>query len=677
MNFKECIDGAVAGGRLSQERAEKAKQAFDEDFERSISEGFDESAAQLHAAKASTESISNLNATRRWQKVKQMQAAYTIEKRIINADDPARELEHIMAEVEDNYDNVRGVALSFLDNMLQKYKPRALRTSRTDGLDDVVKAAYGKEASAEAKADAKAIGDMVDLLRKWANQHGANIPDSPNNRIFQTHDAVKVSNARVYKLQDGTTTNTWVEDHLQEGIIDWEVMRFDGKLIPAGQRREALARTYEGIISDGAMRDKYVLEAEGSNLASRLSRDRFIHYAGPEAWTSMQGKYGAGNLFEQTIGMVDHMAKEISMLRSFGPSPASMREFASRLSKNQMTKNAKEAGTNVQKAAKEADRASQVFNDMFDIHDRRVTSADGNWMVQAISGFRTVAVGSKLGGVAIPSFFGDLANAKVINKLYGLPQAGVMRRYFDEVAAGRVGNEDAIRSGIIFENGINLAASRVRYFGALDGPHISRVFSDQVYRIGLAAAHTQVARNAVGKQFLGFLHDTKKTKFDDHPLAAAMLEMQITAKDWDQFRKTPSQKVSGVNFLRPIDMFKAGNAQDKEVAEKFGNLLQQYIRMAVPDTTLRSRRAVGEHIDPNSALGQINRTMLSLLSFPISLHFNQLRKISELPNVRDKMAYGAAYVGTLTVAGAFITQAKALASGSQLYDMSPVDEKEI
>lgn len=671
MSFRDCIQSAIDAGRVSEKNGQRAQEAFDEALERGLAEGLDEGTAAFQASKQAVESISNLDSTRRWQKVKQMQSAHQIMKRLEGADDPGRELRDIMLEVENSYENVRATAMSGLGAYLRKYKPRALRPSRTDGLDDIVRAVFGEGGDAEAQASAKALLEVQDLLRKWANLHGATIPDSPNARLFQTHDAVKVDNVRKYTLKDGTETNTWVEEHLQPGVLDWEVMRFEGKPIAEGQRREVLMRTYEGIISDGALREKYLIEGGTPNLASRLNRDRFLHYANADAWLTMQTKYGSGNLFEQTIGMVDQMAKDISMLRTFGPSPNSMAEFAVRVAEQRAARIGNAKGADKQATLQQARRDAKAFKEMLEIHDRKVTSADGNFLVQAISGFRTVAVGSKLGGVLIPSFFGDLTNAKIMSKLTGVPQMGLVRRYFDEVAGGAVAQDDAVRLGVIYDNAIGLAHSRIRYFGALDGPHAARVFSDQVYRIGLASAHTQVARNAVGKQFLGFLHDTKGIAWENHPTAAFFEQLGITKSDWDAFRSQPSAEVSGAKFLVPLDMFRSGGRSEQQIAEKFGNAMQAYIRRAVPDTNLDSRRAAGEAIDPNSPWGQIARTMTSLLSFPIALHYNQLRAIRDLPNIRDKMTYAAAYFTFMTASGAIITQAKALASGQQLYNMNP------
>jgi len=78
MSFKDCIDSALLVGRISESKADKAKAAHEAEFERAKLEGMDEASAELAAARAATEEISAANATRRWQKMKDIQAAHII-----------------------------------------------------------------------------------------------------------------------------------------------------------------------------------------------------------------------------------------------------------------------------------------------------------------------------------------------------------------------------------------------------------------------------------------------------------------------------------------------------------------------------------------------------------------------------------------------------------------------
>ena len=230
MSFKDCIDSALLVGQISGSKADKAKAAHEAEFERVKLEGMDESAAELAASRAATKEISEANSNRRWQKMKDIQAAHTITQRLTKAKDPVQELEAVMAGVEYDYMFVQSVALSYIDHLMMKYKPTVRNSTPEKGQDEIIDAFYGKSSSAEAQADAKAITDMYEMLRKWANRHGASIPATKKGHLPQTHDGAKVSRVQEYTRADGSRSNTWVDDHLQEGIIDWETMRLEGKL---------------------------------------------------------------------------------------------------------------------------------------------------------------------------------------------------------------------------------------------------------------------------------------------------------------------------------------------------------------------------------------------------------------------------------------------------------------
>ena len=664
MSWRDCIQSAIDSGRISAAKGARAFETFDEKFDEAIADGATEGEAVLRAADAAVEEITELNKGKRWARINEMQRQHDIYQRLMKATDPRRELERIMVDTELSYETVRGIAMANLDRLLMKYKPKkgGLHVP-TDGLDDIVYAAYpdtAGRASREGKELFDAIFEAQEVLRKEANMYGANIPENPNRRLAQTHEQ---------RLVQAVTKETWVEDHMR--TLDWDVMRFEGKAISEAKREEVLGRVYDGIVNDGAGRGSPAQNQQPS-LANRLARDRFLYYKDADSYIAMQKKYGRGNLYEQTIGLIDHMSMEISLLKHFGPSPDTTREFAKRVGRERAAQlnNARPVGKrNV--VNNYDDYAREVFDEMYAIHTRQIGSPDGNLMAQTFSTLRTIAVSAKLGGVFIPTVFGDIANARVARRMMNLPEVRVIRSYFANFVPTKAKTQEAIRAGIIFENGISLAFNRQRYFGALDGPHWARRWSDITYRAGLAAHATQVGRNAAGKEFMGVLASYKDTSFDELPFAPLLIENGIEAADWDAFRATPLYNFGGATWLRPIDMWQAGDDTAKKVAEKFQNAMQLYIRTAIPEPTLRSRVAMGEAIPPNSFRGQLWRTMTSLVSFPVSIYFNQLRRIAEAPRIRDKLNYAARYFAWMTAGGMFITQVKALANGQELYNMDP------
>jgi hypothetical protein len=177
-------------------------------------------------------------------------------------------------------------------------------------------------------------------------------------------------------------------------------------------------------------------------------------------------------------------------------------------------------------------------------------------------------------------------------------------------------------------------------------------------------------RNAQGKQLLGMWANHAGDNFDDLPFAPFLIERGITKQDWDAFRATPLTDVRGTKFLVPRQMFLTG---DKIVAQKFSDAMQLFIRTQVPDVSLRSRRAMGEFVDPNSATGQAIRTLSSLFAFPVTIWYTQLRRISDAPGIRNKLVFGARYVTAMTLAGFAIEQMRAITQGKELHDATSAD----
>lgn len=657
MSFRDCIQSALDSGRLSAGKAAEAFAAYDEAFER-IKVDEPEDIADTLAAKEVLETITTLKAAKRHERLNIMQRSHELHTRLMNSKDPARELQEIVTDLELSQQTVRSFAMANLDRLMDKYGPKlaGLRVNRD--LDDVVRAAYGDAPSPEAKAHADSIIETWDMLRQWANMYGVNIPENANARLPQTQEAAKVR---------AVSEREFIDDHLQHA--DWDVMKFGGKLIPVEKREEILKHTYEGIISDGFDRPE-TAQLNAPGLATRLNRDRFIYYKDADSYIAMQEKYGAGTLYEQTINTVESLAKDIALLKVFGPAADSMREFTKRTALKRAADLNLARPADKRTLVDKMKRQVELFDDEIKIHSWHVVSADGNAAVQSFSAGRSIIVNALLGGSFIPNLLGDIANASVMRHVIKMPEVSVFRSYTKEFLSSSRTKREAAQLGVIMQSMISLAQGRARYFGALDGPMSVRRFTDISYRLGLANHHNQMIRNAQGKQLLGLWANHAGDEFDDLPFAPFLIERGITKSDWDKFRATPLTDIRGAKFLVPRQMFLTG---DKEVAQKFSNALQLFIRTQVPDTSLRSRRAMGEFIDPNSAAGQSVRTINTLYAFPVTIWYDQLRRIAEAPGIRDKLVFGARYTTAMTLAGFAIMQMRAITQGKELHDATDVD----
>lgn len=657
MSFRDCIQSALDSGRLSAKKADEAFAAYDEAFERArVAEP--EGVADGIAAKEVLEEITALKSAKRHERLNIMQRSHELYTRLMASKDPARELQEIVTDLEMSQQTVRSIAMANLDRLMDKYGPKLAGLKVNRDLDDVVRGAYDETVSPEAKTHADAIVETWEMLRQWANMYGANIPENVNARLPQTQEAVKVR---------AVPEREFIDDHLQHA--DWDVMKFGGKLIPVEKREEILRHTYEGIISDGFDRPE-TAQLNAPGLATRLNRDRFIFYKNADSYIAMQEKYGAGTLYEQTINTVESLAKDIALLKVFGPAADSMREFTKRTALKRAADLNLARPTDKRTLVDKMKRQVELFDDEVKIHSWHVVTADGNLAVQTFGAVRSIAVNALLGASFIPNLAGDLANASAMRHVLKMQEVSVFRSYSKEFLSSKRTKMEAAQLGVIMDSMVSLAQGRARYFGALDGPTSVRRFTDISYRLGLANHHTQMIRNAQGKQLLGMWANHAGDEFDDLPFAPFLIERGITKQDWDAFRATPLTDIRGAKFLVPRQMFLTG---DKEVAQKFSNAMQLFIRTQVPDVSLRSRRAMGEFIDPNSAAGQSVRTLGSLFSFPVTIWYNQLRRISEAPGIRNKLVLGARYVTAMTFAGFAIEQMRAITQGKELHDATDAD----
>lgn len=661
MSWKDCITTALETGKITAARASKAHAAFDKAYNEAIAAGEPEGKAVSAATESAVEQLTTLNKTKRWARLNEMQRAHELHTRISNATDVPKELENILRDLDNTHESASGILMANLDRLQLKYKPKLGGFHQpVAGLEDIVRAGYGETTSPDSKLFYDSLFEAEETARKWANSLGAAIPENPNRRMPQMiveRSVAAVSQDQFY--------------HDFYDALDWDIVRYAGKAVDIGDREKVLRDIYDAIVTEGNLREGTAQHRTGGLLA-RLNRERFFYYKSADDWIRLQEKYGSGSIYDQVINGVDMSARYISMLQVLGPNPDAAKEFVKREALKRASALDLAKTANKQKFLDKAKRATNVFEEGYKIHAMHVPGLEGNIPMQTLTAVRQTAVNALLGGVFIPSVFGDLANMKAARLYAGLPQNKVLREYLSNWIPTRANIKAFVSDGIIFQNAVSLVHQKQRYFGPLEGPNLVRRIGDITYRATMAAHHTQVARVASGQKMLNVFAQYRNKDFHDLPIAAYLTELGVTKEDWDKFRVTPVYERGGGEFLRPIDLFNAGDAK---TAVKFANVMQDFSRLSVPSPSLRSRVAAGESVDPNTARGQLMRNTVSLMSFPIAITFNQLRRIAGAPGIRNKSVLAANYFLWTMSAGMLITQTKALVGqGQNLYSMDPTDE---
>lgn len=655
MSFKDCIESAVETGRISAKRGAEGKAAFDKHFADAKAGGMDDVAA-IHAAQNSAvEAVSSAKGEKAWERLNDMKKAHKHYLRFKDAADPGAELDGLLANIQTSYDRISGQAQAYLSQMLLKYKPTYGGLVQTlDNMDGVIEAAYKTGGNAEAKQMAEALGETYEFLRTRANAEGVSIPKNDKFILPQTQDRIKVN---------AVLEPDFVND-MQEHL-DWNVMEFYGEKVLPSARPDVLVGRYKNIITNGNISINPA-QANVEHLAGRMSRDRFFYYKSADSWKKMQEKYGSGNVFQQTIGMIDKMSRDIATIEHLGANPNVMKAFVEKL--------ADKRAAELQVAKKPKGKSWQVrtndaksrFDRGYKIFSHHVLNGEESVSVQTLSTIRTSLVTAKLGG-AFLSNLNDIMTAKWAAHLNGLPEVGLIRQYISNFINGKISAEQAIQDGVIYQSGTSLAHGYQRYFGPLDGPIWAQRFSDIVYRSQGATLHNSTIRHVTAQRLQGYWGLNAGKTFDKLGArhVAALEAFGITEKDWDEFRKTP---LSDKNFLRPIAMRQAGG--NGRIADKFADFMMAHIRLSAPERSLRTRTFLAEDIPVNSFAGQRNRALSVLTGFPAEIMFNHWKRIMEAPTPKDKGALAARFFIYMTLGGAFITQVKALAAGDNPYDMT-------
>ena len=658
MTFVDCIRTAVTTDKIKPAKGAAAEQVYNNELAAALASGMSRSAAEDAAASAAVDAITKLTAEARWRRINEMRRTHEIYELFQNSKDLRDTLITFFDGIESAHHRVSGQAMALMAQTIEKYRPRlAGLWHPVSDMTEIARAAFGQPVkNPVAKVLADELLAAMEYLRKSANAVGATIPQNPNRRLPQTHDWIKV---RRYSETE------WVNDHIN--TLDWTLMRYKGKPIAVADRAAVLKITYEGIRTDGTSRIVPGHSA-ADHLAARISQSRFLYYKDADAYLAMQKKYGSGNMFQQTIGLIDSMSRDIAMLEKMGPNPGAMHNFINNLVQRKAgDESLKSDVSQVSGVRWELNR----FEERFKIFNMLVLNGEDSLLAQGMAATRTVLLASKLDGAYLANI-GDFAlmkNTAMANKLPGM---SIIKAYVQNFVPNEKNRMFAMRSGLIAESAISMASAYQRYFGALDGPVGAKRYADFIFRVGWLTAHTQAAKFAWKLEFMGMLADHAAMKFDDLPFVDLFKEKSITKADWDFFRQTKIYDHRGAKFLRPIDVIQqyGPGTREADIANKFMDVILDTGREAVVTPTTREQAALGGAQSAATASGQLLRGVAQLKTFIVTITMRNMRTIMRNPTAGGKLAAAARFFTLLTVGGALVTQLKELANGKDLMDMN-------
>lgn len=673
MNFAECIDRAIADGLVKPEKGQKAKDAYQAEFDSLIGTTSLRHADDMAAVKAVEKLTKNVGDAK-WAKVNELRAAADISASLSASDNPARNLDLFFANLGFAYTRVVQQVQRKLSATMVKFGDR-LRGAPVQELDDVIRSGHGETA---ANPNSKIFSDEIlaahEELRKLANMEGANYHGFPKQKVPFEHDRYQMR-SRIFRGDvNGTNARqAWIRENLD--MIDWDVTEWEGELIPEANREAFLDKRYSGIMS-GGMSDLKPTNRTGTNIARNLSRNNFFYYKDAASWLFMQKKYGAGTIFEQLNRTLSSRARDIALLEHYGPNPTSMAEYQANIARKRAANIDEAKGFKDFRTMDATNKELNLLGEELAIFTNQVEKAVTPLAVTFATS-RTLTAGAILSGAFIPNILGDSMNAHYAANLYHLPQTEVLTTLLKSFVkqASPSFRKDMLEAGFGLESAVNAATASTRYYGPMDGAYWARWLADKSFRATWLTPWTTGTKHGAAILTTSAFAKARGLTLDKVPFGKEMAAFGITPEEWDIFRATPVNETQKMSLLLPVDVLDRKGLdpfERQQLANKFHDFTLHIGSRVSLSSSIRTHAVLGGALDPNRAEGMVMSMVSLVKGFPALMYMVYLKDIMLAGgSASSKLMQVGKFFTMFTMAGALITQVKELYKGNEMLDMNP------
>ncbi len=516
---------------------------------------------------------------------------------------------------------------------------------------EVFKDANGSTGNKVAQAAARAWLDTIEEMRQRFNAAGGDVGRLEYGYTPQPHDTAKIRKAG------------------KEGWVAATLPRLDRSryLMPDGKRMDddALSDVLRGIydtLSSGGVNKMVPGQHLGSGKrANRGSDSRQIHFADGDAWVGYMADFGRGSLYDAMMGHVGGMARDITLVESYGPDV--------KASQRLMLDEARIADG---KTASDDLVPWHTVNPetYFKIINGEVGAPKNEGLARTATMVRNIQTAAKLGGAVISSVtdLGTLALTAGYNRL---PYWQLLKDIGAQTS--KEARDFMATHGMIAES---VADSMNRWSGDHLGTNWSGKMANSLMKWSLMNAWTDGLRQGFTMTMNTKLASMAKQEWST--LAerdrARLERAGITADDWALLNKAMPERFRDRELLTP-DAIRA--VADDRLAQRMLGFIFDESEMAVinPDLTTRAIQTWGGQ-QAGTIPGELARAVMQFKAFPVSMitrHWARMMQGDLGPDgssaAANRMLYGAALLLTTTALGAVAFQAKQVLAGKDPVDI--------
>ncbi|MDF2143195.1 hypothetical protein [Paenirhodobacter sp. CAU 1674] len=676
MNFDACLRAAVQAGTVDPARAQLAEKEYLDLVDRYKLTGYADADARIAAGEEVVESFMKRAKARRHATLRQLQTMTRNDARYANAHQTDPDL--ILKDLEWTEKEIRGLERQFMGGIqqfLEQHRTDILgRVRDRAGLKEIVQELHLQDSgNANAKQVAQAILQQYERARSLANSYGMDIGRLDDFGLPHSHDGAKIQKAGF---------KDWFE-RVYNGL-DWHRMENfkTGKpfVVAAGAKplradaKEFLEPIYENLISDGWSKREASMGLGAAALKNARLGHRVLHFKSADDWWAYNEAFGKANPFDGVIGHLRGMARDIGLMRSFGPNPTAGLEHAIQV----MTRDvARSDGALGVKAARKIERKGNQARVMLKILNGSANRPHDQALAGFLAGARNLMTAAQLGGAPL-SQVTDLVSMRTASQAIGLNKDAPIKELFGEVLAG-MNPQKARDLGFIMDTWFDASNAQARFMGDIWAPELTSRITNAVLRGNGLSFLTDRSRVAVAAAFGSDLADLAGRSFDqlDPKLRTYMENRGFGATDWDAIRDPAAiyTDATGGQHLNPtwfLEHSPLPRDQTEDIAIRFGALVQDHVEYSIPSTSLRGRAAIVGDARPGSVGGELLRSTLMYKSYSMSVMFNQIQRVAEIQGNWNRAVYVTKYVAMMTLMGGLAVQLKELAKGR---DPRPMDSE--
>ena len=660
VGWRECLDGLVLAGRMSQKQAAEVAD-LTERLQGEYSKALPMDAAERAAAERAVVLMRERKILEKRQKV--LQALRTHE----NVRDVRSHPEGVAAGVvakltKDSYgaapwSNIEGrmhhwegIFHGKLSVALDAYRAKHVGlTQDRAGIRQFVRELFGEDTkNPTAKAGAKAWAETAELARKAANAAGADIRKRADWHVPNHHDARRIHKAG---------RDAWVAftRDLNVEVRDPET----GAILAGRDLDVALAGMWETLATDGV--NTVIPGAQGKRrLANRLGDPRTLQFKDAESWLRYNDQFGAGNIYSLLTGYIHGMARDIASMEILGPNPDAMVVYLTDLARKER----------VAKGKRQTGIGTWMIGATYDQVNGRANSPVDEMLAKTFGGTRNLLSIAQLRRAMLAAL-SDLKFLQQTAAFNGMDSVKVIKRHISLLnPANAEDRQFAVKMGMIAEAWISKALAAKRFQDEIVGDGWTAHLADSFHRLTGLTPWTQAGRHAFGLEYLGFLADNAGKTLDELPdgLRQAFDRYGIDAELWDTARAAKMASFKGAKFMHPEAIAEGAGRRAKEASERLHEMIIEETDFAVPAPDARTRAILTGGQRRGTPQGEIMRSIFMYKSFPIAVAHTHLMRGARLDGIGSKGWYlGSLIIGT-TVMGGLALNCKDISYGKNPRD---------